>query len=46
MFDESKADFTNGVYREELIVGKVSHSAYIRVNEEGTEAAAASGINS
>jgi len=47
-FDPDKADFT-GMYdksqaNENLYIGLVIHKAYVDVNEEGTEAAVATGV--
>jgi serpin B len=39
-FDPAKADFT-GISGEQLFLGKVLHRAYVRVDEMGTEATAA-----
>jgi serpin B len=43
-FDEHKADFSGMTTQEALMISKVIHQAYVDVNEEGTEAAAASAI--
>ncbi|XP_008190237.1 serpin B4 isoform X2 [Acyrthosiphon pisum] len=44
MFTES-ANFSNIVEHGELYVSKVSHKAYVHVNEKGTEGAAVNGLN-
>ncbi len=43
-FDPSSADFSGMTTEEQLLIDKVIHEAYIAVDEEGTEAAAATAV--
>lgn len=44
MFDDARADLSGISERERLFVGAVQHEAVVKVDEMGTEAAAATGV--
>ncbi|EPY72526.1 serpin peptidase inhibitor, clade B-like protein [Camelus ferus] len=44
-FNSQKADFSGMTRKNNLVVSKALHKSFVEVNEEGTEAAAATGIS-
>ena len=43
-FSDQDTDFSGMTGRQDVVVSKVLHKSFVEVNEEGTEAAAATGI--